>query len=160
MKTSVLLTWEVPESYKSQVPLKVKPETQGSQPQQASPACYYPDEWKGRRHKSVNRSWTGSVGMKYYLNKVRKKVKKWWGVQWSGSKWREEVFRAAATISWGELQVKKEVEEGKNRKNTGSQNTNKWIQTNSSGWGSLSHWRLLKHTLGVILQWFPISSPW
>lgn len=29
MKTSVLLTWEVPESYKSEVPLKVRPERRG-----------------------------------------------------------------------------------------------------------------------------------
>lgn len=91
--------------------------------------------------------------MRYYLNKVKKKVIKWWGLQWSGGKWREEVFRAATPISWGELQVRKEVEEeGKKRKNTGSQNTKKWILTNSSGWGSYTHWCLLKHTMGVMMS--------
>lgn len=44
MKTSVLLTWEVPESYKSEVPLKVSSETRGATGQTAPPsrpACCY-----------------------------------------------------------------------------------------------------------------------
>lgn len=32
MKSSVLLTWEVPESYKSELPLKVRPEAPGERP--------------------------------------------------------------------------------------------------------------------------------
>lgn len=39
MKSSVLLTWEVPESYKSEVPLKVRPGAPGERRHRGHACC-------------------------------------------------------------------------------------------------------------------------